>query len=165
MHTLAHDRSLDILVRRGASGDIDDLLDLEAGAFTTDHLSRKSFRRFVCAPNADLLVAERGGVLCGYILVLFRSNSAVARLYSIAVAPRLMGRGLGQTLLAATEAAARSRNCRAVRLEVAVHNAGAIRVYEKAGYCLRGRAACYYEDGGDALRYEKMLVPPASRPR
>ena len=42
-----------------------------------------------------VLVAEHDGDLAGTAIVLFRPRSAVARLYSIAVAPHKGGRGVG----------------------------------------------------------------------
>ena len=92
---------------------------------------------------------------------------AVARLYSIAVAPQMGGRGVGAMLLAAAEAAALARDCRAMRLEVHETNHAAISRYRKSGYREFGRHARYYEDGGDALRFEKRLTPrwPGSRRR
>ena len=142
-------------LRPGVRADLDALLALEQAAFTTDQLSRRSFRRFMASPSAALIVIEQGGRLAGYALVLFRPGSAIARLYSIAVATA--GRGVGRMLLAASEEAARRRACNALRLEVHEHNAAAIKHYRKAGYQLFGRHLDYYDDRGDALRFEKRL--------
>ena len=95
--------------------------------------------------------------LAGNAIVLFRPRSVIARLYSIAVAPAMSGRGVGTMLLAAAEAAALARGCRAIRLEVHVTNHAAIARYRKSGYREFGRLRRYYEDGGDALRFEKRL--------
>jgi ribosomal protein S18 acetylase RimI-like enzyme len=46
-----------------------------------------------------------------------------------------------------------------MRLEVHVTNHAAISRYRKSGYHEFARAAAYYEDGGDALRFEKCLKP------
>jgi Peptidase_C39 like family/Acetyltransferase (GNAT) family len=69
-------------------------------------------------------------------------------------------------LLAAAEAAAAARGCRAIRLEVHVRNHAAISRYRKSGYREFARIPRYYDDGGDALRFEKRLVPnlPAHAP-
>ena len=68
-------------LRPGVPADLNDLLALEQAAFTTDHLSRRSRRRFMGSPNAGLIVVEQDGKLSGYALVLFRPRSAIARLY------------------------------------------------------------------------------------
>jgi hypothetical protein len=69
-------------------------------------------------------------------------------------------------LLAAAEAAAAARDCRTIRLEVHLNNHAAISRYRKSGYREFSRLRRYYEDGGDALRFEKRLhlAAPATAP-
>ena len=69
----------------------------------------------------------------------------------------MSGRGVGPMLLAAAEEAALARDCRSIRLEVHETNHAAIARYRKSGYREFGRLRRYYEDGGDALRFEKRL--------
>jgi ribosomal protein S18 acetylase RimI-like enzyme len=137
--------------------DLAALLALENAVFAVDILSRRSFRRFLTSPTATLIVAEEGGALAGYVLVLYPPRSKFARLYSIAVAPHIGKRGVGPLLLAAAEEAAVRRHRRAMRLEVHEDNPRAIARYEKSGYRLFGRHRDYYDDYGDALRFEKPL--------
>jgi ribosomal protein S18 acetylase RimI-like enzyme len=151
-------------VRRGRMRDLDALIALERAVFATDILSRRSFRRFLAAPSASLIVAEDGGKLAGYALVLYPPRSKLARLYSIAVAPHIGQRGVGPLLLAAAETAARRRHRRAMRLEVHEHNTRAIARYEKSGYRLFGRHRAYYDDRADALRFDKPLRGSSSLP-
>jgi [ribosomal protein S18]-alanine N-acetyltransferase len=143
--------------------DLAALVALEQAVFTTDNLSRRSFRRFLASPSATLIVAEEGERLAGYALVLYPPRSTLARLYSIAVAPHIGGRGLGPCLLAAAEETAKRRGRRAMRLEVHEHNTRAIARYEKSGYRLFGRHRNYYDDHGDALRFEKTLETQPKR--
>ena len=145
-------------IRKGKLTDIDSLLALERGVFTVDHLSRRSFRNFLTSPHSVLMVAEEGGAIAGYVHILFRPRSRSARLYSIGVAAYAAGRGVGVALLRAGEQAARKRRSVAMRLEVQPHNRAAIARYEKSGYRRVGRLPGYYNDGGDALRYEKELA-------
>jgi ribosomal protein S18 acetylase RimI-like enzyme len=147
-------------VRDAERSDIDALMELEHGVFATDRLSRRSLRRLLGSPTAKVIVAEAdGGHLAGSAIVLFRPRSRVARLYSIAVAPHMGGRGVGPTLLEAAEAAALARDCRSIRLEVHETNDAAISRYRKSGFTEFGRHRRYYQDGGDALRFEKRLTP------
>jgi len=139
--------------------DLDGLVGIEQAVFSTDRLSRRSFRRLLARPTAALMVAEADGRLAGYVLVLYPPRSTLARLYSIAVAPHSGRRGVGTQLLAAAERAARRRGRRAMRLEVHEHNSRAIARYEKSGYRPFGRHRRYYDDGGDALRFAKALGP------
>ena len=149
-------------LRRGRLRDLDGLIAIEHAVFKTDILSRRSFRRFLAGRNATAIIAEDRGKLAGYALVLYPPHSKLARLYSIAVAPHISRRGVGPLLLAAAEKAAKRRGRRAMRLEVHEHNSRAIARYEKSGYRLFGRHRDYYDDHGDALRFEKLLV---SEPR
>ena len=146
-----------VKLRRGRLGDLPALIALERAVFTTDIVSRRSFRRFLASPHASLLVAEADRHFAGYVLVLYPPRSRLARLYSIAVAPHIGGRGVGPALLAAAERTAKRRGRRAMRLEVHEHNTRAIARYEKSGYRLFGRHHAYYDNGGDALRFEKPL--------
>jgi ribosomal protein S18 acetylase RimI-like enzyme len=144
--------------RPAGLNDLEALAALEQRAFTTDRLSRRSFRRFLAARTAALIVAELDGRFAGYALVLLRKRATVARLYSIAIAADLAGHGIGTALLTAAEDAARRRRMAAMRLEVQEGNTAAIRMYERARYRRSGRQAGYYEDGTAALRYEKPLT-------
>jgi ribosomal protein S18 acetylase RimI-like enzyme len=150
-----------IRIRPATRDDLNALLELERRVFTTDQLSRQGLRRLLASPTAHVMVATLAGQLAGTAVVLFRMRSTVARLYSIAVVPQMSGRGVGIALLAAAEATARNGRCRCIRLEVHATNAQAIARYRKSGYQQVGRLTAYYEDGGDALRFEK----PVSMPR
>ena len=152
------DSPRDFSLRPARSEDISGLLAIEDQAFSTDRLSRRSLLRFVASPSTVVIVAEVAGKLAGYALVLFRCNSFVGRLYSLAVAPTAVRRGLGKSLLAAAERTAHRRRCRALRLEVHEKNRAAARLYDQAGYRMFGRRTGYYQDGGAALLFEKRFA-------
>jgi ribosomal-protein-alanine acetyltransferase len=162
MPTLKPKRAPAVRIRTAKEGDLDALMELEYRAFNTDRLSRRSLRRFLKAPSADLLVAEADGRLAGTAILLFRPRSKAARLYSIAVMPHMSGRGIAPLLLQAVEELATTRGCRSIRLEVHQANHAAIARYHKSGYREFGRRRHYYDDGGDALRFEKDLIPEIS---
>jgi ribosomal protein S18 acetylase RimI-like enzyme len=159
--TLAHAPSPghELRLRKAERSDIDALLALEHKAFATDRLSRRSLGRLLISPSAEVIVAEHGPHLAGVVIVLLRRGSTVARLYSIAVAPHAGGRGVAPMLLEEAEQAALARGARLMRLEVHERNHAAIVRYRKSGYREFGRQRRYYEDGADALRFEKRLVP------
>src|SRR5262245_13151460 len=159
---LAHAPLTEIRVRKAERADLDLVMELEHRVFATDRLSRRSLRRFLKSPSAEVMVAEEGGGFAGTAIVLFRSGSLVARLYSLAVAPHMGGRGVAPVLLETAEAAALARDCRAIRLEVHVTNHAAIARYRKSGYREFARLRGYYEDGGAALRFERRLVTNVS---
>ncbi len=145
-------------LRPGEPADIDAILALENAAFATDRLTRSALRRLLRSPSAAVIVATRGDLFAGYAVVLFRSNTGAARLYSLAVAPKASGAGLGSALVAAAEAEAVRRDRLLIRLEVRAGNDGAIRLYRSCGYREFGRHLAYYADGADALRFEKRLT-------
>jgi [ribosomal protein S18]-alanine N-acetyltransferase len=147
-----------IRIRRSSPADLDALWDLENRVFETDRMSRRSLRWLLVSPSAATVVAQSDGEIAGVAVVLFRTNSRIARLYSLAVAPKHTGRGIASALVAAAEKAARTRKCGVLRLEVHERNHGAIKVYRKAGYLEFGRYLRYYEDRGHALRFQKELM-------
>lgn len=144
-------------IRPARASDVEALVAIENAVFDTDRISRRSFRQLIDRETADTLVVDDAGALLGYAMVLYRTGSGVARLYSLAVAPGAAARGLGRALLEAAEQAAFKHDRLLLRLEVREDNARAIALYEKTGYRRIGRETDYYEDGGAALRYEKLL--------
>ena len=151
-------------LRRGRLGDLPTLVVLEQELFTSEHfrdhlISRAGFRRFLISAKSTLIVAEMSGQLVGYVLVLYRSNSGLARMYSIGVAAHFRRRGLARNLLRSAEKAAVTQSRVAMRLEVREDDPGAIALYKTSGYHVVGRAPGYYDGWVDALRFEKRLVP------
>lgn len=144
-------------IRTARASDVDALAAIENAVFPGDRISRRSFRKLIERETAEALVAVADDRVAGYAIVLLRTGSGVARLYSIAAAPGHEGQGVGRTLLDAAEDAAFDRERMLLRLEVREDNQRAVRIYEKAGYRRIGREADYYEDGATALRYEKTL--------
>ncbi|PHP68285.1 GNAT family N-acetyltransferase [Zhengella mangrovi] len=151
-------------LRRATLADIDQLVALETRVFDADRISRRSFRQLIERDTAETIVAETGGRIDGYAMVLFRKGTAVARLYSIAVLPEASGRGLGAELLQAAEDAAYEHGRMVLRLEVREDNAHAIGLYERRGYRRIGRYLDYYADHTNALRYEKLLRGARAHP-
>lgn len=142
------------------AADIDAIARLESASFDRDALSRRSLRRLLTRPTAQILVArDEGGQPVGSAILLFRGTTALARLYSLAVDPARRGFGIGRALLQAAEAAASTRAAAILRLEVRVDNAAAIGLYRAEGYEPFGRYAAYYADRTDALRLQKRLLP------
>lgn len=142
-------------VRQAAPADLEALVALENRTFTTDKISRRSFRHFLDTTQNTLLVV--GEPVIAYGLILFHRGTSLARVYSLAVAPEARGQGHARTLMSALEEAACKRDALFLRLEVATVNQAAIALYQSLGYQPIKHLAGYYEDGGDALRMEKPL--------
>ena len=140
-------------------GDLDALLRLEACAFQGDRLSRRSFQRWIAGSGRIFRVAEAQGRVVGYTLAQLRRNCRHARLYSIALDSELRGQGWGRRLMEDIEQQVALAGRCTIRLEVARHNAPALRLYHALGYQVFGELADYYEDHSDALRLQKTLHP------
>ena len=149
----------DTRLRPACTDDLEALLALEEICFTTDRISRRSFRRLIGGDRSRLTVLERAGQVLGYALVLLRRGTGLARLYSLAVQPAQLGQGLGRCLLQDAERAAIAENCVFMRLEVALANEHARRLYEAAGYAPIRQLPDYYGDGAHGVRMEKVLAP------
>lgn len=147
-----------IHIRKATRQDLEALLQIENTCFSTDILSRRSFVHFLRPGAHDLLVADiSSGNISAYVLVLYRTGTSLARLYSIAVMPTQQGKGIAAKLIAAAELAAHARHCALMRLEVNLQNQAAINLYRKLGYHEMGKINNYYADGSDALRMEKRI--------
>ncbi len=138
-------------------------MELENASFDGDRLTPRNFRHLLTKGSAACVVAEDGGRLAGYALVLFNAGTSLARLYSFAVKGGRRRQGVGRRLLAAAERAALERGSAAMRLEVRPDNAAAIAFYRGAGYDEFGLHRDFYQDHADALRMEKPLAAPAPR--
>ncbi|MFZ1815462.1 MAG: peptidase C39 family protein [Rhizobiaceae bacterium] len=138
-------------------GDIDGLVRLENAAFQSDRISRRSFRELLASKTAAFLVHESDGSIDGYAMLLFRRGTAMARLYSLAVHPEALSKGIGSLLLRAAEEETFNRDRFLLRLEVREDNERAIALYRRCGYRPIGRYADYYADHTNALRFEKTI--------
>lgn len=145
-------------IRRARVADVAALVDLER-SFPTDRLSARSFRHLIRRGRADVWIHEQAGTLLGNAVVLYRRGTRIARLYSLVVAPRARGRGIGGTLLTWAEHNAARRRCTELRLELRPANRAATALYGKRGYEDRGLTPKFYEDGKPARRMAKPLTP------
>ncbi|HKC27687.1 MAG TPA: mycothiol synthase, partial [Jatrophihabitans sp.] len=82
---------------------------------------------------AGFLLAEREGSLLGYHWTKVHPDGA-GEVYVLGVAPQAQGLGLGKALLTRGLHHLRQRGCRVVLLYVDGDNAGARKLYERAGF-------------------------------
>lgn len=133
------------------------LEQFERASFEHDRISLASWRRLLRSPSAQVLVARAHGAPVGVCVVLRRKGASVARLYSIAVAAERRGTGLGGLLVSAASRYARQAGCAVLRLESHVANASAHRLFGHHGFVETARRRAYYEDGADAICFQKDL--------
>jgi len=147
------------MIRTATLGDLESLISIEKRAFELDRFSRRTFRYLLSKANAVTLIADADGKAEGYAMLLFNTGTSLARLYSLAVDPDAQGKGIGKALMQALEEHALAHGCVSIRLEVRADGERARALYEHQGYRQIGSINDYYEDGMQALRYEKRLMP------
>jgi [ribosomal protein S18]-alanine N-acetyltransferase len=145
-----------VSIRLASADDLDGLVRLEKAFPEEDRFPRRTWRRLLDG-NTVAHVAISDGTLVGAAVLLFRTGSRVARLYTLSVAPELRGKGIARQLLAAGEVAAAEKDCDRMRLEARESNRHAILLYERSGYRVIARVAGYYPNGETAVRMEKPL--------
>lgn len=146
-----------LVIRQALTSDLNGLIDIENACFTSDKLSPRSLKRWLTAKHGILFVAIDNDQICGYGLVWCHKGTRLARLYSLAVLPKMQGKGVAKQLLATLEKASYERGRLYLRLEVAVNNKAAISLYEGLGYRVFGQYCDYYDDHSDALRMQKNI--------
>jgi len=148
---------MNTVIRSAQSSDLEELVALENTCFSTDKLSRRSFKHWLSTTHCALLVADCQGAVAGYILIIYHRGTRLARIYSLAVLPVMRGNGLAKELMTAGEQAARDNGRFYLRLEVSVDNTPAINLYKAQGFQKFGLYRDYYQDHKDALRYQKRI--------
>jgi [ribosomal protein S18]-alanine N-acetyltransferase len=143
-------------VRAAVHADDAAILTLEE-LFPSDRMSLRSVRHFLKSPSAHTWVAELQGAVVGNLILLTRSNSHVARIYSVVVAPQARGRRFGERMVRAAHQEARALGLRQIKLEVRTDNIAARALYAKLGYAELRELPGYYEDGSDGLELRKIL--------
>ncbi len=147
------------MIRPATIDDLEEILRLERACFERDRFPRRNLRHLLTRGHAFTLVDGEGGRLRGYVLVLLRRGTSLARLYSIAVDPGVRGEGVATALVQAAETAALARDCVVMRLEIRGDNEASQALFRGLGYRRFGVYPEYYEDAVDALRFEKHLAP------
>ena len=152
-----------VRIELAASQDWRALAELEKAAFPGDRISPRSWRSFRASQSAVVTVArgtspgDQPSAIIGAAVVLQRARTSVARLYSIAITRSARGRGVSAALLEDATRRMRDAGAAVLRLETRLDNLAAQRLFARNGFIPRGRKAAYYEDGQDALLYQKSL--------
>jgi ribosomal-protein-alanine N-acetyltransferase len=110
--------------------------------------------------GAFTLVAERESDILGFI-VAEANRRRVGHIITIDIVPSARRFGIASELLRSAEGRLRAADCRVVRLESAVDNAGALAFYKRHQYEVIRTLPSYYSTGTDALGLEKDLLSTA----
>jgi len=143
------------MIRKATLADLESILSIEQ-QFGAEAFSKRSLRHLVL--NGSTLVVDEGDIR-GYASVLLRSNSSIARLYSLAVSEQYQRMGYGKALLESALDRAREAERASLFLEVSTLNSSAIALYELSGFVPIGVIPEYYFDGSSAIKMQKKLLP------
>jgi ribosomal protein S18 acetylase RimI-like enzyme len=134
--------------------DLGDLRRLERACFPVDSWPLLDLIGVLSFPNVVRLKAVIKEKMVGFIAGEKKRSNGVAWIATICVLPAYQRQGIATALLGVCEV--RMATTR-IRLSVRVGNLPAIQLYEKSGYLRVGRWATYYQDGSDAIVFEKNV--------
>lgn len=157
MAIATRDEQMTPTIRQATLTDLDAIVKLENKSFATDQLSRQNFRHLLKSPTAEIFLAVQQKKLLGNVIVLFRKNSTIARMYSLVVHKAFRKQGIANQLRKKIETSAKKRGCQQMILEVRINNRPAIQFYQKHGYQFFAKYTKFYQDKIDALRMRKAL--------
>ena len=117
--------------------------------FIARHLSEANFESYLGDANRELFIAEADGTPVGYTMLVYGEPSDADAAASVTVQPtaelskcyvleEFHGRGVANTLIAASIEAARTRGAAGIWLGVNQFNPRANRFYEKSGFVIVG---------------------------
>jgi len=143
-----------MIVRKAEPGDLPFIVEIESLCFPEDTAFPRRMFAYLLQYSLALVACQRSAVL-GFVMGYISGRGGA--IYTLDVHPFFRRRGVGSMLLAAIEEELAVRGARAIRLEVAIENPEALRLYHKAGYREREIVRNYYGQKKDAVRMWKML--------
>lgn len=145
------------LIRPGRVEDLVPVESIEHRCFEDPWSGEALFGELVADRMRLSLVAERGGVVVGYLMA-WRVLDQV-HVLNIAVDPDAQRLGVGRLLLLTAVRDGAARGQREITLEVRAGNAGARAFYRRYGFAETGLRPRYYSDNGeDAVVMTALLA-------
>ncbi len=130
-------------IRLMTKGDIEDVAHLEQVS-SAEPWSKDLFHKELSSPLSVNLVADDGGLICGYLIFWIVADEV--HIQNIAVIENLRRRGIAVKLLTEMNFIAKTKNACTATLEVRRSNESAIKLYEKFGFVVKGYRERYYSD-------------------
>ncbi len=143
------------MIRSYTPRDFRDIMDIEKEAFSPQNPAYDLF--VYLSHSTDLLVADIGGNVVGYISVMDMNDSS--KIISFAVKKEFRGYGVGSMLMDTAIRKCKERGKKSVMLEVRVSNERAQKLYKKKGFKVIDVIPAYYRDGEDAYLMVLNLQP------
>ncbi len=141
------DAGAGVTIRAMAEGDLDRVMEIAASLGTAPDWARTAYEAAIAGgdgPKRIALAAELSGEAIGFAVA--RVIAPLAEIETIAVAGKAQGRGYGSALLWAMLEELKAADAGEVELEVRSANAGALRLYQRAGFREVGRRRGYYRE-------------------
>jgi ribosomal-protein-alanine N-acetyltransferase len=146
-----------VTIRPIARHDLEQVVQIERQSFPDPYPRRLLQWLAVNLPALFLVAAQeedqtgKGQELLGYVVaqVVTSVDARIGHVISIAVRPVHRRKGIGGQLMQEMIRRLLEEKCSQVRLEVRVHNAAALSLYEKLGFHRQETFRRYYEGGED----------------
>jgi ribosomal-protein-alanine N-acetyltransferase len=142
------------LIQPASWRDLGALRQLEQVCFPKDSWPLLDLIGVLTLPNVIRFKAVCNQVMVGFVAGDIKRSERAVWIATIGVLPEYRRRGTGAALLRTVEG---STDLACVKLNVRISNLPAIRLYEELGYRRSNTWYSYYQDGEDAVIYEKRL--------
>lgn len=143
-------------VRRAEPHDLARIVEIEGLCFPQETAFPAGMFAYLIRYSVALVACEPDGRVTGFVMGYTSGN--VGAVYTLDVHPSSRRKGVGLALLQELEKRLRLLGAASIRLEAALENPEAMRLYSRAGYRERELVRNYYGRGKDALRMWKSLI-------
>jgi len=143
------------IIKTASIIDISSLLKLERVCFQQDAWSLFDLIAVLTFPDVIRLKAVIGNQMIGFIAGDPHPSEKIAWLATLGVLPEFQNKGIGKDLLENCE---KQLNLPRIRLCLRPSNLSAFGLYSQSGYETIDTWREYYNDKGDALVMEKIII-------
>jgi ribosomal protein S18 acetylase RimI-like enzyme len=138
--------------------DIPELLKIEKSCFANERFDFHMLEDIISGEGFECFIGSEENNVIASAMVHHEIELGRSRIVSIAVLPKMRGKGLGRTLLKLLEERSIASGSSIMGLEVRVTNVPAINLYLHDGYEVCGTIPNYFGRGQDALYMERRLI-------
>lgn len=159
-----YNTAVNFVIRDFEPGDFETLWRMDQECFPPGiSYSKRELRTYLGYRGAFTLVAldAISSTPQGFIVA---QGGNIGHIITIDVISAARRSGVGSMLIKAAEERLRASGCRAVDLETAVDNLGALSFYKRHGYSVIRTWPRYYSNGVDALVLQKQLNRASENP-
>ena len=154
-----HEFRMITTIKRVNLKSLDELWKIERECFMKEAYTKQEIATLLNGSNVFGLGAWVNGEIAGFVIggIEDSGSGVVGHIYTIDVAAKHRGQGVGAGLLSEIEAVFIRRNAEVSYLEVRADNRGARKLYEGQGYREIETLEDYYSSGAHGLRMRKYL--------